>query len=75
LIASATVADHPVLVIETAIASAVAGLAGLRAFGPMVGRANLRVGAPHVLDIVAAAISAILIMSSLFPGPILAVLR
>jgi NADH:ubiquinone oxidoreductase subunit 2 (subunit N) len=75
LIASATVADHPVLVLETAIASAIAGLAGLRAFGPMVGRVSLRVGSPHTLDIVAVAIAASLILSGLFPGPILAALR
>src|SRR4029077_3631128 len=75
LIASSTVADHPLLVFETAIASGIAGLAGLRAFGPMVGRVTLRVGAPHALDVVAAAVATILVFSGLFPGPILAVLR
>ena len=75
LIASSTVGNHPVLVLETAIASAVGGLAAVRAFGLMVGRIDRRVGDPRVFDVVALAMTAIIVLAGLFPGPILAVLR
>jgi NADH-quinone oxidoreductase subunit N len=75
LIASSAVGDHPLLVLETAIASAIGGLAALRAFGPMIGRIDRRVGDPHTFDLVALAVTAIIVLAGLFPGPILAILR